>query len=304
MASARYNLGYTFVVTATIQMTFFLVAYFLQFDKLTDFTGTTNFILLALLTFPYGEYSSRQALMTLAVVAWGIRIAGYLLYRILKTEKDDRFDKIRGNFFRFLRFWIMQMLWVWLVSLPLTLVNSSIEGQEESFGRATDKLGLAMAIFGLAVETVADFQKFRASTDRNNKLFYMTSGLWYYSRHPNYFGEITFWWGIFLSSLGSFPNSILLLGLLSPLVTMGLLLFLSGIPLSERQKEQAINNSNDEAAQKKYYRYIQTTSPLIPLFPSWYLPLPDTIKRNLFLEFPLYRYQFSSGTSPETKKAN
>ncbi|KAJ9076070.1 hypothetical protein DSO57_1029720 [Entomophthora muscae] len=289
----EYYLGITAMVTVGIQLLFFLVAYFLQFDKVTDFAGTTNFIVLALLGFLLtGTYESRMIATTTCTIVWGIRIAGYLLYRILKTERDTRFDEIRGNFFRFLSFWVFQMMWVWVVSLPTTLTNSLGIRSLETFGNASDMLGVIIFIFGFIIETVSDIQKFKFNSNRSNSLDVMNVGLWYYSRHPNYFGEILVWWGIFIISLGADAQKRLIwLGILSPIFTMFLLLFLSGIPQSEPQKDKKIIENGNLDQKDAYFDYIRSTSPIIMMPPRIYGALPNFIKTLFFFEYPFYRFK-------------
>ena len=92
---------------------------------MTDFAGGTNFVVLALLTFFLAEtYQWRQSLITVCIVLWGLRLSGYLLYRIVKIGEDDRFDDKRSNPLKFAIFWIFQAVWVFTVSLPVIFVNA------------------------------------------------------------------------------------------------------------------------------------------------------------------------------------
>lgn len=231
--------------------------------------------------------------VTICAILWGIRIAGFLLYRILKTDKDDRFDEIRNNFFKFLGFWIFQMFWVWLVSLPVTLTNSPGFGNTVEFGTGSDIVGIIIFSVGLIIETVADIQKFQFNARRTDRLSIMNSGLWYFSRHPNYFGEILVWWGIFITSTNGITSSgggLIWLGILSPLMTMGLLLFLSGIPQSEPKKDKSIHDKGDARTRETYFDYIHSTSPVILFPPPIYRMVPSIVKLFFFFEFPFYRF--------------
>lgn len=121
-----YYLAITFLITVGYQLFFFAVAFTFKFDKLTDFAGGTNFVVLAIITlaFSAARDNARNIVVSVFIMAWGARLSGFLLFRILKTGKDDRFDDKRDKFFSFLGFWIFQMIWVWSVSLPVTLLNS------------------------------------------------------------------------------------------------------------------------------------------------------------------------------------
>lgn len=125
-------------------------------------------------------------------MAWGLRLSLFLLFRVLKTGKDDRFDDKRDKFFPFLGFWVFQMLWVWIVSLPVTVLNSPAVRQyqpQRSFGTGRDIAGVILFAIGFIMESVSDMQRF-IFRSRNDKTAILDKGFFYLSRHPNYFGEI------------------------------------------------------------------------------------------------------------------
>jgi steroid 5-alpha reductase family enzyme len=113
MAAVRvldnYYLAITFLITVAYQLFFFAIAFSLKFDKLTDFAGGTNFIVLAIITLAFSENNSnaRNIVVSVFIMAWGARLSGFLLFRILKTGKDDRFDDKRDKFWSFLGFWVL-----------------------------------------------------------------------------------------------------------------------------------------------------------------------------------------------------
>ena len=124
-------LGLTALVTVFYQLFFYAIAASFKFDLLTDLAGGTNFVLLAILTFSLGAssfsiISAQQVSLTVLVVVWGLRLSGFLFYRILLISEDHRFDGMREDPCKFLFFWIFQMAWVWIVSLSLTFVNSNV----------------------------------------------------------------------------------------------------------------------------------------------------------------------------------
>lgn len=168
---------------------------------------------------------------------WGVRLAGYLLVRILKTGKDERFDNVRKNPLKFLVFWMFQMVWVFVVSLSVIFINSPTAERPDYDDVApkdiTVIVGVLMALLGLALETVADQMKFSFRNNPDNKGKFCTIGPWKYSRHPNYFGEIVVWWGVFVMST-SVLTTWKWVALLSPLFITGILLFGTGIPPLER----------------------------------------------------------------------
>jgi steroid 5-alpha reductase family enzyme len=332
-----HHLLLTALVTITLQLVCFVIAYLAQFDKITDFAGSANFVLLALLTFFLGgsgwaagggEVNARAAIATGLVVFTRVELALYLLYRVLKRGKDERFDAIRLNFLPFLGFWIFQMVWVWVVCLPVMFVNT--ETSRAPLG-AADGVGIAMWAVGLTIQIVSDLQKNAFRMDPANNGKWCDAGLWYFSRHPNYFGEIlrewhfamhlrpalllvlpsvsrvhthahmhtharaqllppSVWWGIFVLVSPQFSGATSpALGwssILSPILTMLLLLALSGIPTAEGKHQLRFMRTPEQAA--AYARYREMTSPLIPLPTSLYASIPLPIKQWLLFEWKMY----------------
>ncbi|KAF8037817.1 hypothetical protein BT93_B0611 [Corymbia citriodora subsp. variegata] len=180
-------LALTAIVTVVYQLLFFVVTALLKFDKVTDFAGSTNFVIIALLTLILkGTWHFRQVVLTTFVVIWGLRLGLFLLMRILKWGEDRRFDEMRSNFGKLTIFWIFQAVWVWTVSLPVTVVNAS---NRDPPLQAQDIVGWIMWFLGFLVEAVADQQKLNFKNSPENRGKWCNSGLWSYSRHPNYFGE-------------------------------------------------------------------------------------------------------------------
>ena len=153
----------TAIVTISYQLIFFFIAAYFKFDKVTDLAGGTNFVILSLMTFSLGaiEYpiiSAQQYAMTVLVTVWGIRLSAFLFYRIMLIAEDHRFDDMRDDPFKFIYFWVFQMMWVWIVSLPLTYINS-IQFDHYNLNYV-DIIGIVCASIGLLIETVADQTKF------------------------------------------------------------------------------------------------------------------------------------------------
>lgn len=113
----NYYLAITLLITIGYQLAFFTVAWTFKFDKVTDFAGGTNFVVLAIITLAFsgtqgGSVDARQIVASLFIMLWGARLSGFLLFRILKTGSDGRFDDKRDKFLPFLGFWVAQMVWV------------------------------------------------------------------------------------------------------------------------------------------------------------------------------------------------
>lgn len=289
------NLSICALVTVGMQFSFFVVAAAFKFDKVTDFAGGTNFVVLALLTFLLAEtYHWRQILVTVCVVVWGLRLSGYLLYRIIKIGEDQRFDDKRNDPLKFLGFWIFQAFWVFTVSLPVIFTNapdSAITPAPWNTWPAPwnsvtplDILGSILFVVGLLCETISDQQKFAFRNNPSNRGKWCSVGLWKWSRHPNYFGEILVWLGLFIVSTSVLTSLTYykLAGLLSPLFTASILLFLSGIPLLEQKADQRFGSDPE------YLAYKRSTPPLIPL--PGYSCLPNMVRLLCCCEFPIYNH--------------
>ncbi|TPX17222.1 uncharacterized protein E0L32_003340 [Thyridium curvatum] len=296
-----YYLAITLLVTVGYQLAFFAVAFALKFDKLTDFAGGTNFALLAALTLALSRRpDTRQLVASLLLAAWALRLAGFLLFRVLRTGSDARFDGKRDRFLPFLGFWVFQMLWVWAVSLPVTVLNSpAVQASgyvQRGFGTPCDVAGVVMFGVGFLVESVSDLQRFlwREKHGGGGGAF-CSSGLFALSRHPNYFGEILLQFGIFTIAvspaacgyIGGQPFKALYATILGPCFLTCLLMFVSGLPLSERSGAKKRYEKGGETW-ANYQRYLERTSVLIPFPPQLYAHLPTFIKRTVFLEFPMY----------------
>ncbi|ORY70215.1 uncharacterized protein BCR38DRAFT_332087 [Pseudomassariella vexata] len=291
-----YYLAITLLITVAYQLIFFAVAFTFKFDKLTDFAGGTNFVVLAIITLSFsGTPDARQIVASLFIMAWGLRLSGFLLFRILKTGKDDRFDDKRDKFFPFLGFWIFQMIWVWTVSLPVTILNSPNVRQypQVPFGTGRDVAGVVLFAIGFVMESVSDVQKF-VFRQRNDKMAICDTGFFYFSRHPNYFGEIIIQFSIYMIAVSAAADGYvggqvfkaLYATIVGPFFLTILLMFVSGLTLSERPgaKKRYENDHNWEG----YKRYLSRTSILIPFPPEIYEYLPIIIKRTIFLELPIY----------------
>ncbi|KAL8829262.1 MAG: hypothetical protein Q9191_002108 [Dirinaria sp. TL-2023a] len=292
-----YYLAITLLITVAYQLFFFSIAFSLKFDKLTDFAGGTNFVVLAIITLAWsGHHHARQIVASLFIMLWGARLSGFLLFRIIKTGKDDRFDDKRDKFFSFLGFWVFQMFWVWTVSLPVTVLNSPnvTKFNQPAFGTGRDIAGIILFAIGFFMESVSDIQKYRFRSNPDNKGKVCDVGLFVWTRHPNYFGEIIIQFSIFMIAVspaayhyvhgGAF--SALYATILGPFFLTVLLMFVSGLPLQERPGGKKRYESGNHW--ESYAEYTKRTSILIPFPPQLYVRMPTILKRTIFLEFPIY----------------
>ncbi|XP_020640135.3 uncharacterized protein LOC110074375 isoform X1 [Pogona vitticeps] len=181
----------------------------------------------------------------------------FLFLRILTEGHDRRFNGVRENPATFFLYWTMQGIWVFVTLLPTLILN--LEKHEKPLG-FWDYLGWSMWALGFITEAVADQQKWHYRSNPDNAGRFIQTGLWAYSRHPNYLGEILLWTGLFLSA-ASVLRGWQFLSIISPLLVWFLLNYVSGIPLLEKA---AMKRWGKEAA---FQAYLQKTPVLWPV--SW-----------------------------------
>lgn len=260
---------YIFLISFGVNLVFFVLASIFKTDVFTDITYALTFALNAtIVLIIFNKPSILQILMYVLLMLWAFRLGSYLFIRILKLKIDHRFDKMRNSVLRFGIFWLIQSITVWLVGIPidfaLTIPASYFENNNLSY---IALIFLGLAIFGLIYETIADLQK-NAMHKKKLKQKIFAYGLYKVSRHPNYFGELTFWWNFTLFFCISFLiNNVndttsywYLFWLLSPFELNLLLLFLSGVNLIQK------NNYERYKDNTLYLDYVKKVSVLIPLF--------------------------------------
>lgn len=241
-------------VSFAINIAMFFIAFWRQSDKLTDISYAVTFATLASFGFVRSDQTLYHVVLFVMILLWAVRIGGFLLYRVIKNGKDARFDDMRDKFFKFGRFWALQAITVWVLLIP-----SLFAFENSSRVALFVWIGVIIWAIGLLVESIADLQKYRFSQNPKNKGQWIEKGIWYYSRHPNYFGEMLIWIGVYVVAITSLPLDQALIGLISPIFITTLLLFVSGIPLLEKSADKKWGN--DQA----YKRYKSSTSILVPL---------------------------------------
>ncbi len=252
-----YVLLFYLALSLFIQIALFIPAYTKGTDKLTDLSYSLTFILLALLVFPLSCGGAVKITAAFMIIIWGLRLGTFLVIRINRSGKDRRFDGIREVFGRFLRFWLLQGVTVWLLMLPFFVL---LMQKRMPVLTPASAAGLCIWLTGLIIESAADWQKFAFRFNPANKGRWIDQGLWQYSRHPNYFGEMLCWWGVYLfifPHITSFQRAVTVV---SPLFITLMLLFLTGIPPLEKKAMERWGDDPD------YLEYKRKTSALIPFF--------------------------------------
>lgn len=245
------------VVSLGINLSMFLIAFWRKSDKLTDISYAATFATIAIWSFVTSSQTWYHALLLLMVLVWAVRLGGFLLYRVIKKGKDARFDGMRESFTKFGKFWLAQAITVWVMMIPSVFAFNAEPSRDW-----LAITGVIIWAIGLACETVADLQKLAFNNNPANKNKWIDTGIWHYSRHPNYFGEILVWVGVYLFTLASLPLLPAIIGLVSPAFIIILLLFISGIPILEKSADERWGND------LKYKIYKKQTSVLIPFIHS------------------------------------
>ena len=256
------GLIHTFLIAALI-LFFYMTALFLvalkrKDNSIADVLWGTGFILVAWSTLIfYGSFTPRQWIVNLLVLIWGLRLAIRIHLRNKGKGEDVRYQKWRqewGKYFvirSYFQVFLLQGGILLLNITPVLFINTYDTGGLSLF----DVLGVSVWFLGFVFEAVGDRQLDRFIQDPGNRGKVMDQGLWRYSRHPNYFGEVMMWWGIYLIALSVPWGWVSIIG---PLTLTYIILFVSGIPMTERFMED----------NPVFADYKRRTSVFIPWFPK------------------------------------
>ena len=199
--------------------------------------------------------SLRELIISVLVVIWSLRLSFFLYFRIHRTGKDGRFDQLKTSPIRFLVPWTLQGLWVFLTMVVVIVINSQADSAPPL--GIWDAVGLFVWVLGFGIETIADQQKTAFNTEPTNQGKWIESGLWSYSRHPNYLGEILLWTGIAFFGISCFTG-LERVAWISPLFIYILLTKVSGTPILDKR---ALEKWGDDPL---YQKYRENTPALIP----------------------------------------
>jgi len=224
-------------------------------EKYFDLTGSVTYLTVIVVALLLSDDLDTRAVIVAAMVAvWALRLGSFLFRRVHRDGRDGRFDEIKVDPLRFFMTWTLQGLWVLLTVACALAIITSIE--RRSIGWLAI-LGIALWLAGFTVEVVADQQKSTFKRDPTNKGRFISSGLWAWSRHPNYFGEIVLWTGIAIMAIPLLSGWRWVV-LISPVFVTLLLTRVSGIPMLEARAQDRWGEDED------FQVYTRTTSVLIP----------------------------------------
>lgn len=247
----------------------FVIAQIIQNNSIVDWFWGIGFVLVAWFDFFYvwirsGIFYLGLFTLVLLVTLWGLRLFFYIARRNMKKPEDFRYVNMRkkwGNRFprlkAFGQVFMLQALFLFVVVSAVTLAHANPLSVVGTSGIVGAVVGIIVWITGFIFESFGDAQLRAFLADPTNRGKIMKSGLWKYTRHPNYFGEATMWWGIFIIA-ASISGPLTWIGLISPLTISYLLLFVSGVPLLEKHYKDNV----------EFQKYAEVTSIFIPLPPK------------------------------------
>lgn len=240
-----------------IQWIIFVPAYLTQSERYYDFTGSVTYVSVVACAL-WLNNDPRSQLLAALIAIWAVRLGSFLFLRIRDAGSDRRFDRIKPFFFRFMMTWTLQGLWVVMTAAAaLAAMTSTLK---PSIG-VTGVLGLALWVTGFAIEVTADRQKreFRRNPDNSDR--FIQHGLWAWSRHPNYFGEILLWCGVAVIAAPALQGW-QYATLISPVFVYLLLTRISGIPMLDAHALKRWGEQED------YRAYRDATPVLFPRPPK------------------------------------
>ncbi len=245
-------------VIATCMAATFVVAWWRRDNSIVDVTYGLAFVLATVVTFVLSPTRHpREALLLVLVTIWGVRLATHLLVRKWNQGEDFRYRAWReswGEWFllrSILQIYALQGAIILVILTPVLLLRRAPGG---ALG-GLDLVGVALWVVGFLFEAIGDAQLLVWKRDPSHRGRFIRHGLWRFTRHPNYFGEATLWWGVFLIGLAA-PRGVL--GIVSPVAITLLLLVVSGIPMLEKKW----------AGDPEFEAYRRATSPFFPWLPK------------------------------------
>ncbi len=225
-------------------------------NSIVDIGWGFGFVLLAfLLEYTFGL---KPNLVLWIVAIWGLRLSIYLYFRNKNKDEDWRYQEWRKEWgkwapvYALFKVFLLQGAFLWVIALPIT-ASAGVSRIQAGWIWWLLPIGVLFWITGFLWEAIADGQLYRFKANPDNRGKILRSGLWGYSRHPNYFGEILLWWGIFLIAMAGHGQW---WTIISPMTITWLLNRVSGVPMLEKKY----------ADNPEYQEYINQTNALIPKF--------------------------------------
>ncbi len=243
------------IVAYAVNWVVFIPSNIAQTEHYYDLTGSVTYLTITALAVALsGDLDARVLIVAAMVTIWAARLGTFLYRRVRRDGRDGRFDEIKVEPLRFFMTWTLQGLWVLLTAACALAIITGLERQALGW---VGIIGILIWLAGFTIEVVADRQKSAFKRDPANRGRFITSGLWAWSRHPNYFGEIVLWAGVAVLALPVLSGW-RWVTLVSPFFVFLLITRLSGVPMLE---DRADERWGDEPA---YQQYKANTPVLVP----------------------------------------
>jgi len=249
-----------FLVIMLLMTTLWVISIFLKNVSIVDLFWGFGFVVTAFFYFIKTDgYETRKILLLVLVAIWGLRLSIYLAWRNIGKGEDFRYAQFRKNYGEHRYWWIsffqtflLQGVLMWLISAPL--LGAQYYSENNTIG-VLDILGVLFWLIGISFEAGGDFQLAKFKSNPENKGKVLNTGFWKYTRHPNYFGDSSVWWGYGLICLaaGSY------IPVLGSILMTALIIKVSGVALLEKSLKDT---------KPQYKEYIEKTSSFIPWFPK------------------------------------
>ncbi len=232
----------------------FVPSFLAHTEHYFDITGTMTYLAVIVLSLILADrYDARSVLVTVLVAIWTLRLGIFLFRRVKVAGKDGRFDEMKYRWAWFFMTWTLQGLWVVLtLACAIAIITTD---DPKSIG-VFAIVGLIVWVVGFAIEAISDQQKSAFKADPVNDGRFITTGLWAWSRHPNYFGEIMLWTGIAIMAIPVLTGW-RWVALISPVFVYVLLTRISGLPMLEARGKKRWG------AEPAYQDYIANTPVLM-----------------------------------------
>jgi len=243
-----------------LMTTLWVISIFLKNVSIVDLFWGFGFVVTAFFYFIKTDgYETRKILLLVLVAIWGLRLSIYLAWRNIGKGEDFRYAQFRKNYgeqrywwISFFQTFLLQGVLMWLISAPL--LGAQYYSENNTIG-VLDILGVLFWLIGISFEAGGDFQLAKFKSNPENKGKVLNTGFWKYTRHPNYFGDSSIWWGYGLICLaaGSY------IPILGSILMTALIIKVSGVALLEKSLKDT---------KPQYKEYIEKTSSFIPWFPK------------------------------------
>ena len=248
----------TVLIVFAIQWVLFIPAYLFRTEKFFDLAGSVTYIFAVSFVFYKSNddllsYDIGSLILSMVIIFWALRLGSFLFFRIKKAGEDKRFKEIKTSPTRFFMTWSLQGMWVSLCSACALTALANPNGIQTNL---LFYFGLFIFLSGFILEIIADTQKSKFRSNTKNKNLFINTGLWSFSRHPNYLGEIILWLGISIMSISAL-NEWQYVTLISPVFTYVLLVYISGVRLLEESGKEKWGHLEE------YKKYLKNTPSLL-----------------------------------------